>query len=371
MNQKAKHNIKHPFDAQITHIHQLNKDGSSKSNHHIEISIEGSEINYDVGSSFGLLPSNDKKQVQEILEILGVEKNITVHPKKLDFSTSIYNFFLDHVNILRVTKKLAQALIPYQETQNLQNLLDANWKEYTESHNIIDFFKTFYLNTVPLDDLVNSCPPLLARFYSVASSQNVVGNNIHLLIADFSYKKGTATHRSITTAHLLTHSTIRLFHQPNPSFCPPKEDTPIIMIGPGTGLAAFRGFIQERILFNKCRNNILFTGDRNKEYDFYYQEELSSFVSEGFLQLFSAFSRDGKQKVYVQDKMWQEKAMLYRLITKNSAQIYISGDAEKMAKDVCAMIEKIISSEGNKTEDEAHLEVKSLKKNKQLHLDVY
>ena len=143
------------------------------------------------------------------------------------------------------------------------------------------------------------------------------------------------------------------------------------MIGPGTGLAAFRGFIQERILFNKCRNNILFTGDRNKQYDFYYQEELSSFVSEGFLQLFSAFSRDGKQKVYVQDKMWQEKAMLYRLITKNSAQIYISGDAEKMAKDVCAMIEKIISSEGNKTEDEAHLEVKSLKKNKQLHLDVY
>ena len=145
MNQKAKHNIKHPFDAQITHIHQLNKDGSSKSNHHIEISIEGSEINYDVGSSFGLLPSNDKKQVQEILEILGVEKNITVHPKKLDFSTSIYNFFLDHVNILRVTKKLAQALIPYQETQNLQNLLDANWKEYTESHNIIDFFKPFIL----------------------------------------------------------------------------------------------------------------------------------------------------------------------------------------------------------------------------------
>ncbi|MCH9812237.1 hypothetical protein K0U07_05715 [bacterium] len=371
MKSTSKYSIKNPFSAKITKIAPLNKEGSSKSNHHVEFSLEGSEIEYEVGCSFGLLPNNCKEEVERILLLLPVSKDTLVKPKKVGTDTTVEAFFLEHVNLHRVTKKMVNALLPFQTDDRLKELLEGEWKEYTEKHDLVEFLENFYKSDLSIHSLVDLMSPMLPRFYSVASSQNVVGDHLHLLVADFCYTKGVKKHKSITTKHLLDKKTIRLFHQPNPSFQPPKEDTPVIMIGPGTGLAAFRGFLQERIIHHGCKNNLLFTGDRNKEFDFYYEEELTNFAAEGKLELFTAFSRDGAEKVYVQNRIFEQRAKIFDLLENQNGQVFISGDAHKMAKDVVATFEKIFEEFLHISHQEAHAHVKALIKQKRFHLDVY
>ncbi|MCH9616949.1 MAG: Sulfite reductase [NADPH] flavoprotein alpha-component [Chlamydiia bacterium] len=371
MNSNIKYTIKNPYHGKITKVLCLNKEGSTKCNYHVEISLEGSGIHYEVGSSFGLLPENSKQEVERLIAALLVSPDLLVSPKKLDFELPLSDFFLNYVNLHRVTKKIATALLPLQTDDGLETLLNGEWKKYTENHDLIEFLETYYQKKLPVAELVDLVSPMLARFYSVASSQNIVKDNLQLLVADFCYTKGIKKHKSITARHLIQNKTIRLFHQQNPSFQPPKEDTPVIMIGPGTGLAAFLGFIQERILFRKCNNNILFTGDRHKEYDFYYEEELKKYEEQGSLKLFTAFSRDTDNKVYVQHRIWEQKELIFDLIETKNAQIFISGDAHKMAKDVVATFEKIFVLHKKLSHQEAHALVKSLIKEKRLHLDVY
>jgi len=368
MNPLVSYSVKHPFMAAITKVIPVNKEGSSKSNHHVELSIKGSGIHYQIGSSFGLLPYNNEKEVQSILHSLEVAFDTMVFAKKRGEWLTVYDFFLQYVNVTRVTKKIAEALIPFQKDSILKNLLEGNWHEYTETHTLTDFLRSFYNKEFPVSELVDLVSPMLPRFYSVASSQKVHGDTIHLLVADFITEKGV---RSLTTSHLLNKKNIPLFCQPNASFYPPEDDTPIIMIGPGTGLAAFLGFLQERIIFRKCKNNILFTGDRQKAYDFIYEDELTAYKESGYLQLFTAFSRDSIHKTYVQDKMWEQKELLGDLILTQGAHIFISGDATRMAKDVTLTLERIIASKKSISPEEAHLAVKELKKQKRLHLDVY
>jgi sulfite reductase (NADPH) flavoprotein alpha-component len=371
MKSDTKYTIKNPYHAKITEVTCLNKEGSTKCNYHVELSLVGSGISYDVGCSFGLLPENNKQEVERLIAALNISPDLLITQKKLDFELPVSDFFLNYVNLHRVTKKIAMALLPFQKDDRLDSLLNEEWKEYTEKHDLVEFLENFYKKELPVAELVNLVSPMLARFYSVASSQNIVKDGINLLVADFCYTKGIKKHKSITTHHLLHYKTIRLFHQPNPNFQPPIDDTPIIMIGPGTGLAAFLGFIQERILFRKCKNNILFTGDRHKDHDYYFEEELKGYEKEGFLKLFTAFSRDSNEKVYVQHRMWEQKEHLFDLIQNKNAQIFISGDAHKMAKDVVATLEEIFALYKSLTHEEAHAIVKSLIKDKRLHLDVY
>ena len=370
MNELKKYTLKDPFLAPIKKVTPLNKKGSTKTNNHLEISIYGSGINYEVGSSFGLLPENKTSDVDRILDILGASYELMVSSSKCELKLSIYNFFLNHVNLQRLTKKIAEALIPFQKDDRLAKLLGGDWKFYSESHDLVEFLEDFYSFELEVDSLINLVSPMLPRFYSVACSQKVTGDTIHLLAADFSYLRGKKEHRSLTTDHIHTKKTIRLFHQANPSFKPPKEDTPIIMIGPGTGIAAFRGFLQERV-YHKCKNNVLFTGDRHQAFDFYYEEELKKYQTDGYLELFTAFSRDTPNKVYVQDRMWENKGYLYNLMVHQAAHIYISGDAHRMAKDVVFLLEKIYADGSNLSPQKGHDFIKDLKKLKRLHLDVY
>jgi sulfite reductase (NADPH) flavoprotein alpha-component len=370
MSKILKYTLKDPFLAPITKVIPLNKKGSTKANNHLEISISGSNIEYEVGASFGLLPQNKPSEVDRILDILGASKEFTVSSEKLSSKISVYDFFLNHVNLQRVTKKIADALIPFQRDEKLLHLLEKSWTEYTKNHDLVEFLEEFYVFNLEIQTLINLVSPSLPRFYSVASSQKVVGDNVHLLVADFKYLKGKKEFRSLTTEHILTKNSIRLFHQVNPSFKLPSNDIPIIMIGPGTGIAAFRGFLQERV-FNGCKNNLLFTGDRNQAFDFYYEEELKKYQDDGYLELFTAFSRDTLNKIYVQDRMWEQREKLYELIMNKGAEIFLSGDAHYMAKDVVFILEKIYSYCSNLSPQNGHEFIKDLKKAKRLHLDVY
>ena len=368
---ETKTSIKNPFKAKILKVSKLNKEGSSKCNHFAEFSLEGSNIKYDVGCSFGLLPDNNEEDVLKILSILNASKDTKITPKKVGHEITLYEFLSHRANLSRVTKKIANALIPHQKDTKLADLLEGEWKEYTENHDLTEFLVEFYQEKLSVNELVDLISPMLARFYSVASSQNVMGDTLQLFIADFCYNKGNKKCRSLTSSHITSKKTIRLFHQQNPSFTPQKDDSPVIMIGPGTGIAAFLGFIQERILHRKCKNNILFTGDRNKATDFYFEETLTQYEKDGNLKLFTAFSRDSDQKVYVQDRIWEQRALLFDLIEKQNAQIFVSGDAHYMAKDVVATFEKIFEEAKGITHEEAHHLVNQLKKEKRFHLDVY
>lgn len=368
---ETKVSVKNPFHAKILKVTPLNKEGSSKANHFVELSIEGSGIKYQVGCSFGLFPSNSDKCIADMLNILKADPETKVTPKKVGHKLTLAEFLTRHVNMKRVTKKIAQALIPFQHDNKLATLLETNWKQYSEDHDLVQFLKGFYDERINLHDLIDLFGPMLPRFFSVCSSQNVMKDTVQLFIADFSYTQGNKAHRSLTTNHLLSQKTIPLFHQQNPSFYPPEVNSPVIMIGPGTGIAAFLGFIQERIIHRKCSNNVLFMGDRNKETDFYFKETLKQHENEGNLKLFCAFSRDQEEKVYVQDRIWEQREMIFDMIENQNGQVFISGDAGSMAKGVVATFEKIYQEVKGLSHEEAHAEINALRKNKRFHLDVY
>lgn len=363
--------LKRPFDAKIERYYQLNKEGSTKCNHHVYLCIEGSDITYDVGSSFGLLPDNPACQVESITKALNADKDLLLTLPKFEKEISLEEFLTQHVNIFRTTKKLAKYLLPFQGCSQLSSLLEGNWKEYVENETLARFLHRFYNKEADLIEICTLLSPMLPRFYSVASSQKVIGNKIELLVANFSYNVGDESFQSITTNHLLTKNSIRLFLQKNHSFTLPEVDTPVIMIGPGTGIAAFKGFIQERIDHHKTSENVLFTGDRHSKFDYYYEDEFSVHENNGHLKVFPAFSRDNDQKVYVQHKMYEQKDLLYDLLFQKNAKLYVSGDAKFMAKDVMKMLEVIIAEKQQTTPEVANQVLRALKKKKHILLDVY
>ena len=154
MNVKIEYSIKKPFTAQIEKVSPLNKEGSTKSNYHVEISIEGSAIAYEVGSSFGLLPFNHEGEIEQLLATLGVDKTQMVHPKKVENEISIHDFFLQHVNISRLTQKIANACLPYQANNKLETLLKQDWKGYCDHHDLLEFLVEFYCKKMPVEELV-------------------------------------------------------------------------------------------------------------------------------------------------------------------------------------------------------------------------
>jgi sulfite reductase (NADPH) flavoprotein alpha-component len=215
--------------------------------------------------------------------------------------------------------------------------------------------------------------PLLPRFYSIASSHKVTPNEIHLTVAlvkyeaDGNLRHGVATNYLAHIAQMHTPS-VPIYLQPNHGFTlPAKHETPIIMIGPGTGVAPFRGFLFERLACQAPGKNWLFFGECNKAHDFFYENDWIKFNN---LRLTTAFSRDQEHKVYVQHKMLEHARELYEWIT-SGAYLYVCGDAHRMAKDVEATLHQILQEQGKMDEAGAKAFVKQLRTDKRYLRDVY
>lgn len=196
-----------------------------------------------------------------------------------------------------------------------------------------------------------------------------------LLVAAFEYEVGGRIKKGVGSSFLCDLATvletpIKLYHQPNPNFSLPDADVDIIMIGPGTGVAPYRAFLQERVLKNTEGKNWLFFGERNQSYDFYFEDFFNSLVDQGLLKLSTAFSRDQQKKHYVQHEILKHSHEIYSWI-KRGAHIYICGDAKHMAKDVTEALVTILSVEGNTSEKEALTSLREMRKSKQLMQDVY
>jgi sulfite reductase (NADPH) flavoprotein alpha-component len=302
-----------------------------------------------------------------------------IYDKRSEKTLSLKEFLSRKINTRLITSHHIHLIQKYTQHQILEELLtdSVKLKAFIDEHTLTSLLSSFWSLSIPIQELCDISPPMMPRYYSVASSRAAIGNKVDLMIASFSYMVGSEKRESITASFLRDFctpgvSTVDVFLHVNEKFVLPKDpSTPIILIGPGTGLAALRGFLQERIAEKSPGKNWLFTGDRTRAFDFHYEEELLAWEKENHLRLDVAFSRDGEKKLYVQDKMQENAQDLYSWIVFQKAQIYISGDAKNMAKDVQATLKQILEEHGSLSEEESSSYLKEMKKSGRLLLDVY
>ncbi len=370
---------KRPFYATMSHLRLLNHPRSSKENLHVTLDLEESGIEYSVGSSFGIFPENCPKKVEAILLALRASPDQIVYDKRNEGSITLRAFLAKKVNLQSVTSAHLNLIDESHSHADIKHILSSkeNLLSYTATTDLLTFIEDFWTPSIGFQRLCDVCAPLLPRYYSVASSQKVVGNQVDLMVASFSYKVGNKEEKSVTASFfkdrcVMGQTKIGLFLMDNPHFSLPSDrNTKVILIGPGTGLAALRGFLQEREAQSPTMGgNWLFTGDRNRTTDFYYQEELLEWEKTGFLRLSLAFSRDQEEKHYVQDEMKKHGTDLWEWI-EQGAHIYICGDAKRMAKDVTQSLHDIAIEHGRLSEEETKTFFRDLKKTKRFSLDVY
>lgn len=367
-----------PFIASVKDRYPLNRQGSLKDTEHVVIDISGSNIEYDVGDCIAIFAENPPAYVQGMLQGLNATGDELVSTRHHDQPETLRAILEKRVNLQDIPKKLLE--MASHRHHHLKELLDPakrqEFKDFVKDREVWDFILEHPLGTFDLSELLSGLQPLLPRFYSIASHQQTVGDEVHLTVANLKYKSRGYQRFGICTHFLcdlvpLNEWSVPVYIQPHKGFTLPEETAAdIIMIGPGTGVAPYRGFMQKRIWRKDSGRSWLFFGEWHKDKDFFYEEEWQSLESEGRLRLSTAFSRDQSQKVYVQHKMLEQAEELYDWI-QNGAYLYVCGNASHMAKDVEAALIDIIKAEGGKSDDEAHEFLKELRSSKRYLKDVY
>ncbi len=372
-----------PFLAKITVREAINKSGSDKCTMRVVLDISGSGLFYKVGDSIGIYPLNDDKNVSYLLHILNATGDEQVQNKKTEEIVPLKTLLTKNVCITRLNKKIVRILAGKQVDPKRQALLNhylnpqnsTELKQFCDTHELRRLLEEHDNIQWDLHEFVNMLPPLLPRFYSIASSQAVDHNKIELLIAYLDYtndhqRKGVCSHYICDLAPMYD-SSIPLFLHPSKNFTLPQDSSKsIIMVGPGTGIAPFRGFIQERQFKKATGKNWLFFGERRKAFDYFYQDIFEQLQTENVLRISTAFSRDSEQKMYVQNKMLEEAKDIWTWLD-SGAYFYVCGDAFQMARSVDQALRQIIQEQGNMSEEEAKTYIKRLKEEGRYLKDIY
>lgn len=370
---------KNPFPSEVIENLLLNGEGSAKETIHVELSLTGSGLQYEPGDALAVQPTNCPGMVKDIInaakltgteeiEVKGVGKKLLADALREDFDITALS--------KAVLKKLAEA----SGSEKLNALLEEEAKdelrEYIDGREIIDALLDFAPNGLSADALCGIFRKLPVRLYSIASSPLAHPDEVHLTVAAVRYETHGRTRKGVCSTYLADLAKIGenvpVFVQPNKNFRLPADDnTPIIMVGPGTGVAPFRSFVEHRAATGAAGKNWLFFGDQRYTYDFLYQLEWQDFLKNGQLtKLDLAFSRDQPEKVYVQDKMLEKGAELYAWLEKG-AHFYVCGDASRMAADVHEALISIVINHGGKSREQAEEYIENLKKAKRYQRDVY
>nr|WP_294553440.1 flavodoxin domain-containing protein [uncultured Rhodopila sp.] len=346
-----------PFEAEITEHVRLSGSRSTSDTWHVAVSLEGSGIAYEPGDSLGVVPSNDPALADAVLQAAGLSGDETLR-----------GALLDRLDITTLTAKQLEDFARETGTAPLPN-------EWAAGRQIIDLLETApgRLSAEQLTALLRPLPP---RYYSIASSRKAVPEEAHLLIAGLRYvshgreRAGVAS-IDITARHR-AGDRLKVFLRSNPHFrLPGDNERPVIMIGPGTGVAPFRAFLQEREAVGAAGRNWLVFGHRNYTHDFLYQLELQDWLKSGLLtRLDVAFSRDQPEKRYVQDTLWDVRRDLYAWL-RDGAALYVCGDANAMAKDVHAVLLQILADQGKQDEAGAKAELDAIRRDGRYLRDVY
>ena len=375
--------IKNPFKGKIKSRFALSKSNSEKETQHIVLDISNSGLSYEVGDSVGIYAEHSQEIINKTLNALQLTQDVEViHPKTLEpisFNQAISTQFSLTDVTTNLVKKVCELQTNQQKKEQLENILSDrdNLKLFTKNFEVWDFLESNYEVKLLPQELINLLKPLLPRFYSIASSQKWVGEEIHLTIASLNFesngilRKGTCTHFMCESAEV-NKTPVPLFIQKSPHFRLPEDHSQdIIMIGPGTGVAPFRAFLQERILHAKSTaKHWLFFGEKKRSQNFYYEDEWQHLAKLGNLRLELAFSRDQVDKKYVQHKMMENGREFYEWIC-NGAMLYVCGDASKMAKDVENTLSELLQIHGKMDLPESLSYIKEMRKSKRFLRDVY
>lgn len=369
-----------PFSARLLSRQRLNKTGSSKETWHVALDISGSGITYRPGDSMGICPENDPSICAAILDICKFAADEEVQDSRTQETFTISEFLRRRANLSVPTRKLVQELIVRGAT-HLDELLkpeqDEQFREFLLNHNVLELLEQHPEANLGPQDLVQNLAPLLPRLYSIASSQAMFPDQVHFTISRVRYelhgkkRLGVASHFLCDMVKQDTH-TVPIYVQQTKDFVLPEDNQlPLIMIGPGTGIAPFRAFMQERLSReNPGAQNWLFFGERNRDCDYFYQDYWQELISKNQLRVSEAFSRDQEEKVYVQDKLWESRKDVWQWI-QDGAHIYVCGDAERMAKDVDACLQNIVKEALQIPDESARRFMMDLRKQKRYLRDVY
>ena len=359
---------KNPVTAKLIESAKLCGEGSNKDVRHVEIDLSGTGLSYEVGDALGVFPENCQTLVTQILEhCLGDES------ARAAAATTLATRDLSMANE-ELCELFDTIVSDGLEKERLQKLKADD--DQLDELDVLDFLQLFSDHKVDPDALISTLTELNPRLYSIASSQKAHSDAVHLTVGKVTYEKNSRLRKGVASTFLAERvdagSDLKVFVQKSHGFTVPANDNdPMIMVGPGTGIAPFVAFLQERQSRGAKGDNWLFFGDQKSETDFLYREQLTSWKSGGQLQrLDTAFSRDQEHKIYVQDRMLENGEELFAWLERGG-YFFVCGDASRMAKDVDAALHKIVETHGKMSADEAKAYIKGLKDKGRYSRDVY
>ncbi|HKW03431.1 MAG TPA: hypothetical protein VJN96_26640 [Vicinamibacterales bacterium] len=355
--------------------------GSEKDTRHHEIAIEGGAT-YLPGDALGVYPRNDPSLVEQIERAVGATGDEPVAgpagaPIPLRRAlTEIYNLTTPSRKLLELLASRGAAdLAPLLDRANAEQLKHY-FNGWNEAHDVLDVLEDHASIRVTPAELVESLRKSLPRLYSIASSHAAHPGQVHLLVVSVRYTVRSRAREGVCSTWLANRwpdgetADMYLQNQQKHFAMPASGDAPMIMVGPGTGLAPFRAFIEERVVGGATGRNWLFFGEQRRASDFFYEEQLSGYVRDGRLRLDVAFSRDQAQKIYVQHRMREQARDLWAWL-EEGAEVFVCGDKERMAADVDRELHAIAETQGGKTPEQAKEYVENLRQTKRYKRDVY
>lgn len=370
---------KNPFPAELLTTVHLNGERSTKETRHFELSLFGSGMTYEPGDALAVQPHNAPDVVAALLAAAKLTGDEEISCKSSSH-TRLRDALTEDLDITALSRAVLTKLVDVCESSELRTLLADDAKERLKSYNdgreIVDAIADFAPNGLPAQSLVGIFRKLPPRLYSISSSPLAHPDEVHLTVAAVRYQAHGRQRKGVCSTYLADlvkpGANVPVFVQPNKNFRLPADlSTPVIMVGPGTGIAPFRAFIEHRAALGASGKNWLIMGDQRYLYDFLYQLEWQDHLKSGVLtKLDVAFSRDQPEKIYVQHRLLERSREVYAWL-QEGAHFYVCGDANRMAHDVHEALITIVQNEGSKSREAAETYLEDLKKSKRYQRDVY
>jgi sulfite reductase (NADPH) flavoprotein alpha-component len=368
-----------PFPGKLVVNRRLSGPESEKDTRHFEIDLKGWGLSYEVGDSVAVYPTNQPELVEEIIHAIGAKGDEPVTAAKTQ--KTLREALLRDFSITQPTPKFLKAIVERASAAPLlSDLLDPERKEdldrYLWGMEVIDFLLEHPSVKFKAEEFVALLTKLQPRLYSVASSLRAFPEQVHFIVDVVRYESHGRERKGVCSSFMAERadnapvpvypSSAKHFHLPE------NPDTPIIMIGPGTGVAPFRAFLQDRQALGAKGKNWLFFGAQREGCDYAYRDDFAQFQRDSLLtRLDCAWSRDQTHKIYVQHRLLENGPEIWKWIDNEGAQFFVCGDARRMAKDVDAALRKIVQEQGGKSVEESNEYVEKLKSDKRYKRDVY
>lgn len=367
----------HPFPSTLLAVKKLNREGSAKDTRFVALDLTGSGIKYEPGDSVGVYPVNDAKLVDKILEALGYTGNEPVLTPN-NTLTPLREALETCYTITKITSTTCEAFVSVCEDEAKTAWLNelADDEDELETFDLLELITALPGVRPAPGDLVNALNALQPRLYSISSSQAMYPDEVHLTIGAVRYEMKGRVRSGVASTFFADRADmgerVRIFiHKAHGFSLPEDGNKPVIMVGPGTGIAPFRAFLQHRKVNGHGGKNWLFFGDQHEATDYLYDHELNTYLDDKLLtRIDLAFSRDQEEKIYVQNRMLEHGAEIWAWLNEG-AHFYVCGDASRMAKDVDAALRAIVQEYGSMGEDAATAYIKQLSADNRIQKDVY